>query len=285
MALPAGRKGVLPSELTPEGKIKNSGSQYVLPIANASTLGGVKAVPKTEAMTQEVGVDSDGKLYVEPAQGGGVEVGSATLASGLTGYVNYIKTDELCIVMGEVKGLSASAYSMVDLCTGLPCDFQTQVLSPLILGSNGGNSNDRSAAELVIGSAGAKLSARKTSLVAGTIYTFMGVYLCGEVESSVLTLTDCTQSSRLTKVVSDNYVLIYGNFEPSNFTAGTPLVISTGLPEIEENILTAFIADDQTNYNYHDLYVDGTDLKINMQNTSYKRMDGALIYKIDKGGE
>ena len=42
MALPAGRKGVLPSELTPEGKIKNSSSPYVLPTASAETLGGVK---------------------------------------------------------------------------------------------------------------------------------------------------------------------------------------------------------------------------------------------------
>ena len=285
MALPAGRKGVLPSELTPEGKIKNSGSQYVLPIANASTLGGVKAVPKTEAMTQEVGVDSDGKLYVEPAQGGGVEIGSATLASGLTGYVNYLKTDELCIVTGEVKGLAANAYTMANLCTGLPCDFQTEVLSPLILGNNGGNSADRSAGELVISSAGAKLSVRNTALLANYVYTFMGVYLCGEVESSALTLIECTQESWINKVVSDNYVLIFGNFQPVNYSAGTPKVISAGLPEIEENILTAFISDGQTNYNYHNLYVDGTDLKINMQNTSSTRMDGALIYKIDKGGE
>ena len=42
MALPAGRKGVLPSELTPEGKIKNSASPYVLPVASADTLGGIK---------------------------------------------------------------------------------------------------------------------------------------------------------------------------------------------------------------------------------------------------
>ena len=40
MALPAGRKGVLPSELTPEGKIK--GGSYTLPTASANTLGGVK---------------------------------------------------------------------------------------------------------------------------------------------------------------------------------------------------------------------------------------------------
>lgn len=42
MALPAGRKGVLPSELTPEGRIKNITPPYVLPTASAETLGGVK---------------------------------------------------------------------------------------------------------------------------------------------------------------------------------------------------------------------------------------------------
>lgn len=42
MALPAGRKGVLASELTPEGKIKDSGGGYVLPTASAETLGGIK---------------------------------------------------------------------------------------------------------------------------------------------------------------------------------------------------------------------------------------------------
>ncbi len=35
----------------------------IVPTASASTLGGVKPVAKTEAMTQSVGVDADGKLY------------------------------------------------------------------------------------------------------------------------------------------------------------------------------------------------------------------------------
>lgn len=45
------------------------GNSYTLPIATADTLGGVKPVAKTDAMTQEVGVDSEGKLYTE--SGGG----------------------------------------------------------------------------------------------------------------------------------------------------------------------------------------------------------------------
>lgn len=37
---------------------------YTLPVATASKLGGVKPVAKTSAMTQDVGVDANGKLYV-----------------------------------------------------------------------------------------------------------------------------------------------------------------------------------------------------------------------------
>lgn len=46
------------------------GSSYTLPIANATTLGGVKPVSKTSEMTQAVGVDSEGRLYTKPGTGG-----------------------------------------------------------------------------------------------------------------------------------------------------------------------------------------------------------------------
>lgn len=44
---------------------------YSLPVANASTLGGVKPVEKTDEMTQPVGVDSTGALFTIPGGGGG----------------------------------------------------------------------------------------------------------------------------------------------------------------------------------------------------------------------
>lgn len=43
-----------------------SGTDYTLPVATADTLGGVKPVGKTSAMTQSVGVDSEGRLYAAP---------------------------------------------------------------------------------------------------------------------------------------------------------------------------------------------------------------------------
>lgn len=44
-----------------------AGTPYTLPIASPTQLGGVKPVAKTDAMTKNVGVDSDGGLYAEPA--------------------------------------------------------------------------------------------------------------------------------------------------------------------------------------------------------------------------
>ena len=43
-----------------------AGTPYTLPVASADTLGGVKPVAKTDAMTRGVGVDTDGGLYTEP---------------------------------------------------------------------------------------------------------------------------------------------------------------------------------------------------------------------------
>lgn len=43
---------------------------YTLPVANSTTLGGVKPVAKTSDMTQSVGVDANGALYTVPGGGG-----------------------------------------------------------------------------------------------------------------------------------------------------------------------------------------------------------------------
>ena len=56
------------------GATINSGTIIIpdttIPIANSTTLGGVMPVNKTDGMTQEVGVDSTGKLYTAPGGGG-----------------------------------------------------------------------------------------------------------------------------------------------------------------------------------------------------------------------
>lgn len=52
----------------------NIPGEYTLPVASSTTLGGVKPIAKTSAMTQYVGVDANGVLYTLPGSGsGGVE--------------------------------------------------------------------------------------------------------------------------------------------------------------------------------------------------------------------
>ena len=46
----------------------NIPGEYTLPVASASQLGGVKPVAKTSAMSQDVGVDDNGKLYTIPGE-------------------------------------------------------------------------------------------------------------------------------------------------------------------------------------------------------------------------
>ena len=69
MAVKAGRVGVDKLNVDPKtGNIKVDVEPYELPVATSSVLGGVKPAAKTESMTQEVGVDSSGKLYVAPPE-------------------------------------------------------------------------------------------------------------------------------------------------------------------------------------------------------------------------
>lgn len=60
---------------------------YSLPVASATTLGGVKPSTKTDAMTQDVGVDASGKLYTVPTE---VPVQSV---NGKTGAVSLTASD------------------------------------------------------------------------------------------------------------------------------------------------------------------------------------------------
>lgn len=65
------------------GETINSGTIIIpdattIPIANSTTLGGVMPVNKTDGMTQEVGVDSTGKLYTAPGGGSGLQIKQIT---------------------------------------------------------------------------------------------------------------------------------------------------------------------------------------------------------------
>lgn len=59
-------------------------TDYVLPVASATTLGGVKPIEKTSEMTQTVGIDADGRLYTTPGDSG---TGVVSSVNGQTGVV------------------------------------------------------------------------------------------------------------------------------------------------------------------------------------------------------
>lgn len=76
-------KSLSPIDVALIKKIGENGSSYTLPIASATQLGGVKPVSKTDAMTQSVGVDENGGLWVPAASSGG-SGGSMKLITEIT---------------------------------------------------------------------------------------------------------------------------------------------------------------------------------------------------------
>lgn len=73
-----------------DAEFSGGNGNYELSVATADTLGGVRPVAKTGAMTQPVGVDTAGRLYTVPCSGGGDGSGSS-----VTGSDNYIRVSSL----------------------------------------------------------------------------------------------------------------------------------------------------------------------------------------------
>jgi hypothetical protein len=89
-------------------------SIYDLPMATNSTLGGVKPVAKTSAMTQDVGVDSTGKLYVAPAT-----VDSAMSSTS----ANPVQNKVVYIAISDAKSYTDTKIS--NLINGAPTTLDT----------------------------------------------------------------------------------------------------------------------------------------------------------------
>ena len=97
------------------GDTINSGTILIpdattIPIANSTTLGGVMPVNKTDGMTQEVGVDSTGKLYTAPGGGGGSGTASGTNATALGNNATASGNESIAIgYNANANGISATA--------------------------------------------------------------------------------------------------------------------------------------------------------------------------------
>lgn len=111
---------------------KNPVESYKLPVANATTLGGVKPVTATSDMTQDVGVDANGKLFTKPGEGGvdlamtGAEVGqiakiTAVDASGVPTAWEPVDMpsggggDDVWELMATVDMVQDATYAQVSL--------------------------------------------------------------------------------------------------------------------------------------------------------------------------
>lgn len=83
----------------------NIPGEYTLPVASATTLGGVKPIAKTAAMTQYVGVDANGVLYTMPGSGsGGVEQLIVPIQYGGQGqYVSETSYDDILQAIEDSK--------------------------------------------------------------------------------------------------------------------------------------------------------------------------------------
>jgi len=74
--------------------VEGGSTGYTLPIAAPDTLGGVKAAAKTDGMTQEIGVDADGKLWGMPGGSGtGESASGATLLHEMTLEEDVLQVD------------------------------------------------------------------------------------------------------------------------------------------------------------------------------------------------
>lgn len=330
MALKAGRVGVRKDQVDVHGKIKNSGEQYVLPTASADTLGGVKvgsglsiadgvlsnnnptvyvlpkasasdlggvkAVAKTEAMTKEVGIDSDGQLYVEPSQGGGVEsIGHGTIETGYTGACDYYIEDGVCHIYGWFSGVNLNVYSQTAgiVISSLPESLLkydstvSTIIKPTIPAICTRESSDAvPIIEFMFDSTGTGvlIRTRSNSISSGNVYHFIGCY---PVANSDFVLSNLQLSNVDTS--HENFAVMCKNDHMCFISAHVRTdkssnTLATGLPNCGAIAMNGFACDSLSGYGNKDngLTVVGTNLIYNGYSGTYYTGEGGLLYIIEE---
>lgn len=95
---------------TTDTNVSATGGSYTLPTASSTTLGGVKPIAKTDAMTQGVGVDESGALWTA-AGSGGTDI-SLGLTSAQVGQIIKVKAVD--------DNGKPTQWEAVDMPSGLP---------------------------------------------------------------------------------------------------------------------------------------------------------------------
>ena len=142
------------------GTTINSGTITIpdatIPVANSTTLGGVMPVNKTSSMTQEVGVDSTGKLYTAPGGGGGtggdgienneVIVQYDTLPTATADSPDFVQTPDGTLYRKSKRESAAGAYTWNDtpasptaaIHASIDFTYQGAAQTSMSIGSTGG---------------------------------------------------------------------------------------------------------------------------------------------------
>lgn len=286
MALKAGRVGVRKDQVDNNGILNTSG--ITIPVATSTKVGGVKAVPKTEAMTKEVGVDENGKLYVEPSQGGGVaETGSGTLSSTTTseGYCDYIVYDGVCYFCGLIttsSGFPSGTYTSDIVVTDMPhaslgslTSLHTAVTAITAQSSYG--SSHGCYGMSVDTSGNLRILARQVPASNKKI-TISGMYPVGDdFVSERLTLQNTTLGN-IDAVYNDKYCFLTGNFGVNSAADGK--LLCDDLPPCKAWIWNNVLADDTYFYNVMNLYFNEGNLYF--KTSSNSRVDFGCAYLIDE---
>lgn len=104
-----------------------SGADYILPVASPSVLGGIQPNAKTAGMTQPVGVDSAGKLWVQVP-----EAESYTLPVATSTTLGGVKPDTKTSAMTQPVGVDSSGKLWVQVPEAE--SYTLPVASPSVLG-------------------------------------------------------------------------------------------------------------------------------------------------------
>ena len=191
---------------------------YTLPTATSSTLGGVKPVAKTSAMTQDVGVDSNGKLYTEPG------AGAYTLPSANTTTLGGVKTsaaynanthtvDVAIDTSGKLHAAKPDTAYATELSTSASSDTYNVKLNSnrQLVPSHNNSSTYFSLGSSSYPWGDAYLGYYGTVMIGNNSSTYAKIGFFGHTANVKQTLSTTSQNMGYTSVTASNYLTVLNN--------------------------------------------------------------------------
>lgn len=192
--------------------------EYTLPTASSTTLGGVKPTAKTSAMTQDVGVDSSGKLYTVPGSGAYTlpTASTATLGGVKTSAAYSANTHTVDIAIdssGKLHAAKAADSYVTELSTSASSDTYNVKLNSnrqLVPSSNS------SGTYFSLGSSAypwgdAYIGYYGTVMIGNSSTTYAKLGFFGHTANAKQTLSTTSQNMGYTSATASNYLTILNN--------------------------------------------------------------------------